>query len=300
MEIAWLEDFIALSSLKIFARAAEARNISQPAFTRRIKNLEYWIGTPLFDRSVHPVKLTPAGELFKSTAHEVIKSLTIAREEARDNASRHGEIIDIVALHTLAISYFPLWISKIERSLGALKIRINAENFSSCVESLLSGSSDFMLCYQHSIVPTMFDDELYPSIKLAEDSLLAVCVADQNGNPKYSINKGESFPHLAYTAECLLGRVTNYVLEKSKLTHCAEFRYENSVSEVLKAACLEGLGVAWLPSAAIKNELEYGSLIRISTDEQESSLSVRLHRSKERSRSEIERLWALASSFKLD
>ncbi len=299
METAWLEDFVALSSVKVFARAAEARNISQPAFTRRIKNLEYWIGTPLFDRSVHPVKLTPAGEAFKSTAHEVIKSLSIAREEARGMASRQGEIIDIVALHTLAISYFPIWITEIERSLGALKIRINAENFSSCVESLLSGSSDFMLCYQHTIVPTMFDDDLYPSIKLAEDRLIAVCAADQNEHPKHDINNGGRFPHLAYTADSLLGRVTNYVLEKSNLTEYAEFRYENSVSEALKAACIEGLGVAWLPAIGIKNELESGKLIKISNDEQETVLSVKLHRAKERSRSEIERLWALASSKKL-
>ncbi|MCC3306378.1 LysR family transcriptional regulator [Sneathiella sp. HT1-7] len=300
MELAWLEDFLALSSLRIFSRAAEARNVSQPAFTRRIKNLEYWIGTPLFDRSVHPVRLTPAGEVFKPTAHEVIKSLSIAKEEARDLASRHGEIIDIVALHTLAISYYPVWISEIERSLGALKVRINAENFSSCVESLLSDSSDFMLCYQHSIVPTTFDDDRYPSIKLAEDRLIAVSAPDAAGNPKHTINSGGNFPYLAYTAESLLGRVTSYVLEKSNLTEYAEFRYENSVSEALKAACVEGLGVAWLPSIGIKNELKDGRLIRISSYDQETSLSVKLHRSIERSRTEIERLWALSSSKKLN
>lgn len=299
MEIAWLEDFLALSSTKVFARAAEARNISQPAFTRRIKNLEYWIGTPLFDRSVHPVILTPAGEVFKSTAHEVVKSLSIAREEARGLASRQGEIINIVALHTLAISFFPVWITDVERSLGSLKIRINAENFSSCMESLLSGASDFMLCYQHSRMPTILDDDRYPSIKLAEDKLIAVCAKDSDGAAKFNINDGEKFPYLAYTAESLLGRITNFVVEKSNLSECAEFKYENSVSEALKAACIEGLGVAWVPSIAVKNELKTGSLVKISTESQETNLSIKLYRSIERSRSEIERLWALASSTKL-
>ena len=40
MEIAWLEDFLALSATLNFSRAAEMRNLTQPTFNRRIKNLE--------------------------------------------------------------------------------------------------------------------------------------------------------------------------------------------------------------------------------------------------------------------
>lgn len=62
MEISWLQDFIALAQTGVFARAAEKRNVTQPAFTRRIKRLEYAIGADLIDRSVHPVVLTQAGQ----------------------------------------------------------------------------------------------------------------------------------------------------------------------------------------------------------------------------------------------
>lgn len=296
MEIAWLEDFLALTSAKVFSRAAEARCISQPAFTRRIKNLENWIGTPLFDRSVHPVELTPAGVVFKSTAHEVIKSLAVAKEEARGTASRHGEIIDIVALHTLAINHFPVWITNVEKSLGSLKVRLNSENFSSCVESLYSGSSDFMLCYRHHTVPSLLDEDRYSSIRLADDKLVAVSASNPDGTAKFSFANNASFPYLGYTDESFLGKASRHVLEKSGMLARAEFKYENSVSEALKAACVSGLGVAWLPCMSIDRELASGSLIKISGDSQEAELTVVLYRSIERSRSEIERLWALASS----
>lgn len=296
MEIAWLEDFVALSSVGVFARAAEARNISQSAFTRRIKNLEYWIGTPLFDRSVHPVVLTPAGQAFKITAHEILNTLFNAREEVRGLVKREGEIVDFVALHTLAISFFPTWITEMERSLGPIKCRVQTENFSGNVEAILSGSSDFMLGYHHPAIPTMVDDARHPAIKVAEDRVIAVSAADPNGAAQFTLAGDARFPYLAYTPDSFLGRISSLIFERSGLMAKAEFRYENSVSEALKAACVQGLGVAWLPELAIRTELESGQLVRISETEHEAKVSIRLYRSMERSRSEIERLWAFASN----
>jgi hypothetical protein len=59
MELDWLEDFLALVEHQHFGRAAEARNVSQPAFSRRIRLLETWLGAPLFNRDTHRVALTP-------------------------------------------------------------------------------------------------------------------------------------------------------------------------------------------------------------------------------------------------
>ena len=37
MDLDWLKDFLALAEQKNFSRAADARNVSQPAFSRRIR-----------------------------------------------------------------------------------------------------------------------------------------------------------------------------------------------------------------------------------------------------------------------
>jgi hypothetical protein len=50
MDIMWLEDFIKLADEGNFSRAAEARNLTQPAFSRRIRALEEWVGATLVDR----------------------------------------------------------------------------------------------------------------------------------------------------------------------------------------------------------------------------------------------------------
>ena len=50
MDLKWIEDFLYLSQYGSFAKAAKARNVTQPAFGRRIKLLEEWLGADLVNR----------------------------------------------------------------------------------------------------------------------------------------------------------------------------------------------------------------------------------------------------------
>lgn len=79
MEIKLLEDLITLSETKNFRRAAQLRHISESAFSRRIKSLEAWAGTPLVKRSAQAVHLTPAGWLLRWKAADVLSCLLSAR-----------------------------------------------------------------------------------------------------------------------------------------------------------------------------------------------------------------------------
>jgi hypothetical protein len=62
MELNWLEDFLTRAERRNFSRAAEARHVTQPAFSRRSQALEAWVGTPLVVRSPQGVALNAAGE----------------------------------------------------------------------------------------------------------------------------------------------------------------------------------------------------------------------------------------------
>src|SRR5471030_856419 len=58
MDSNWLKDFLAVLDEGSFSRAAERRAITQPAFSRRIRALEEWVGASLFDRTTHRIRLT--------------------------------------------------------------------------------------------------------------------------------------------------------------------------------------------------------------------------------------------------
>ena len=61
MEIKWLEDFVTLADTSSFSRAAELRNVTQPAFSRRIKQLEGWLGGNADQPRHHAGRTHPGG-----------------------------------------------------------------------------------------------------------------------------------------------------------------------------------------------------------------------------------------------
>lgn len=298
MEVEWLMDFLELSATLNFSRAAEARHITQSAFSRRIRSLELWLGATLIDRSTYPASLTPAGQLFRPTAEEMVQTLIRSRNECQGRAKPRGKVVSFAALHTLALNFFPTWLGSLEEGLGPLKTRMVADNVHDCIESLVNGTCDLLICYSHPIVPTVVDHERFPSICLAKDLLVPVCMARPDGLPPHDLSGASSaLPYLAYTPDCFLGRLTQTLIDREGGMPFLDFRYENSMSEALKTMALQGYGVAWLPVSAVERELADGRLVVLGHEQYRMSMDIRLYRNAENRSIDIEQLWSRAATL---
>lgn len=76
MDIRHLQCFIAVANLKSFSLASETLNISQPAISKTIKNLENDLNIELFLRSKGTVELTLAGYEFKNRAEKLVEDFS--------------------------------------------------------------------------------------------------------------------------------------------------------------------------------------------------------------------------------
>ena len=188
MELKWLEDFISLANSRNFSKSAEQRNITQPAFSRRIQALENWLGATLVDRSTYPTKLTPAGNAFRETADKVLTLVHDARDEIREREGPGRATISFTALHTITLTFFPRWISEIASLLGPVRTFMNPGNFHDCIGGLIDGRYDLLLCFSHDSVPVPLDPQVYPSIKLAQDRFLPVSATDGRKRPLFRLN----------------------------------------------------------------------------------------------------------------
>ena len=129
MDLVWLEDFLAIAEEGGFSRAAERRNVTQPALSRRIRSLEEWLGTPLFERSTHTLKLTPAGETFRPVAEDVLRRVQLGREEALEVTRLKAETVHFAATHALSQMFFPDWIRRTESARAGAAVQLVAVNF---------------------------------------------------------------------------------------------------------------------------------------------------------------------------
>lgn len=292
MEMNWLEDFLTLSVTRNFSRAAELRNVTQPAFSRRIRNLEYWVGAVLIDRSLFPVGLTQAGEAFRKTAQEALDTLRLGREEAQGLVPRAGEVVSIAASHTIAVSFFGDWHARLQAQIGPVRARVIADHVAGCVEALISGSCELMLSYSSPALPTLAEIGRYPSATLAWERLIPVSAPDQDGRPKHDLTRRTTIPYLCYSSNSYLGRVTAAVVEREGLASQLEFSYECSMSDVLKRGALAGAGIAWIPELAVRDELAAGLLVQSGDERHTAPLAITLFRQPEPTRNEVERIWA--------
>ena len=81
-----LHYFLALAQTRNFTRAAEKMYVTQPAFSRKIAELEEETGCQLIVRKTRPIELTPAGEIFLKWATVLAGDLE-QMEEAMARAS---------------------------------------------------------------------------------------------------------------------------------------------------------------------------------------------------------------------
>lgn len=99
MEMQQVKYFLALSRALNFTRAADAANVSQPALTRAIQQLEHEFGGPLFHRERGNTHLSELGR----TVLPYFEAISSQVQAARDHAMRIKRM-DVAALRIAAMS----------------------------------------------------------------------------------------------------------------------------------------------------------------------------------------------------
>ncbi|MDV7399513.1 LysR substrate-binding domain-containing protein, partial [Arthrospira platensis SPKY1] len=87
---------------------------------------------------------------------------------------------------------------------------------------------------------------------------------------------GHPLPYLAYAPGAYLGRVVDDLLRKAGTPAQLDRLYETDMAEGLKAMALEGHGVAFLPSSAVRRELGAHRLVLAGGD-YTAALDIRLY-----------------------
>ncbi|BDU76061.1 LysR family transcriptional regulator [Mesoterricola sediminis] len=276
MEFTWLDDFLALAETGHFSRAAERRNLTQPAFSRRIQALEDWVGAPLFHRDARPVALTEAGERFRPAAEEALGALARGRTEAREAGGAAAATLRFAATHALSLTFLPAWLHTLEAEVPLGPVRLMADSMEACERILLAGQAHFLLCHHHDRAPSRLDPVECPFRALGTDVLIPVCAPGPGGAPRFpAVPVGSTpAPHLAYGPESGMGRI----LAAAALPAALEPVFTSRVATVLVTAALDGRGLAWLPLSLAREHLEARRLVRAGDTSWDVPMEIRIHR----------------------
>ncbi|SMO70896.1 LysR family transcriptional regulator [Paracoccus laeviglucosivorans] len=127
------------------SRAAAITNMTQPAASRMLSDLERIVGAQLTQRHSRGVSLTPAGERLAERARAMLRDLDVAGREVRDiDRGRVGSVhLGSVSGPSLDL-VLPI-VRGIEQSEPHLRVKIDVGNSDRLSAELLSGQLDLYL-----------------------------------------------------------------------------------------------------------------------------------------------------------
>lgn len=267
MNLTWLEDFLALAATGNFSRAAEERHMTQPAFSRRVRALEEWLGVELFDRSSQPARLTAAGEWLRPQAEELLARVARLPPEARAVAESNATTLRLAATHALSFSFVPGWLQSLEAHTARGPIRLVSDVLQRCEALLAQRQVQFVIAHAPAGARGELDAAGVPSVAIGADLLLPVHAP---GAPERAL--------LGFSDESGLGRIVRQTLGGELAAAGLQAVFTAHLASVLKTMALEARGLAWLPQSLVREELADGRLRLAGPPHWRIPVEIRLYR----------------------
>ncbi len=166
-----LQTLLAVAEYKNFTRAAEELNMTQPAVSHHIKQLEQEVNAPLFIRNKSGLKLTPQGEIVVKYARRM-NALNSKMYSELQNAQKHLSLLRIGITHTSESNFTAAALAKYSNQRGKLKIILFTDTINNLYDMLENYEIDL------AIVDGAYNDSRFSSMLLDTDYLTCVMSVD--------------------------------------------------------------------------------------------------------------------------
>ena len=252
-----METFLTVCRYMNFTRASEILNITQPAVSQHIRFLEKHYNTKLFRYEGKKLRLTGAGEILRNASLTMMHDEQSMQNEMQET-EKEAEI-RFGATRTIGDSVMGSVLEKYLARYPQARIHMEVENTHDLLVRLDEGRIDFAL------VEGFFKKSEYDFQIFSREKYIAVC------SPDYVFQNTPDCIEKLFQERLLLreeGSGTREVLERCLEAHnlsVQDFdkRMEVGSMQTIKELTKAGCGITFLYEAAVRRELEEGSLRQI-------------------------------------
>jgi len=249
-----LEAFVAVARHLSFTRAAEEMNLTQPAVSMQIKQLESQVAQPLFEHMGKKLFLTEAGREVRQYARQVLQQvdnmqagLASLKELERGTLS--------LSVATTAHYFAPKLLSIFYERYPGVEVKLDVTNREALVNQLENNTVDMVVMGRP---PETVDVE---SGAFMENPLVLIAPA---GHP-FAVEKSIQLNRLENEVFLVRekGSGTRKAMEKFFDQHDIRMStgMEVSSDEAIKQSVQAGLGLGIMSRDAVQNEVNLGHLI---------------------------------------
>ena len=272
MRLEWIEDILAVAEHGSFQAACEKRHVSQPAFSRRIRQIELALGVALFDRTARPARLSEHIHDQLDRMRELSAGLRDLSVALRDTEGTRRRRIVIASQHAIAATSTPEIIGRF--SDLDIDTRLRSANRDDCLAQIMTRRADIAFIHDVAGAQEIPGTDFLDIMQIGTEALIPVYAGDQLETLNQSYERGE-LPVIAYPADVFLGQVQRRVIFP-RLTRIGRVRPR--LETALTLAALEfartGFAIAWIPEPLARADIKIGRLFDLSTTLPSTSMTV--------------------------
>lgn len=169
-----LRYFDALAQHGHFGRAAAACNISQPALSLQMKELEDLLGTPLIERGTRQIRLTGLGHAFAERARNILRAVDELDDLARASVLPFSGRLRIGVIPTVAPYLLPAIIKRMTARFAGLDLHPREAVTQKLIDDLIEGRLDIAIVALPVSEPSLEEfplfDEEFVLVRPPEDA----------------------------------------------------------------------------------------------------------------------------------
>jgi molybdate transport repressor ModE-like protein len=133
--------------------AALALNLSQPAASRMVAEMEAEFEAPLCERHARGVRLTPLGAALARHARAVLQQIGEAERELDDLKSGRRGVVSIGAVTGPAFDLLPEAVSRVRAAAPEIELSVRIDSSNVLVRDLMTGALDLALARVPDEIP---------------------------------------------------------------------------------------------------------------------------------------------------
>lgn len=264
MRLEWLEDILAVIETGSFNAAAKKRLLTQPAFSRRVRAIEDYVGVELFDRTHKPIQLRPATEDQYDQISRLAASLRQLVHDLKRGDRTTGNRVVIASQHSLTTALTPSLIQRIQERDPNTYMRLRSANLDECFSLLLSRQADIALVYRPVGEDHPVEGDYLESVTLGQDQLIPVYSTAGRSKLNALFVEG-TFPLIAYPGEVFFGQIMDrLILPRVRNQSVVETKVETALTLAAMELATQGIGVAWVPASLARSRIGDGRLADLS------------------------------------
>ena len=252
-----LKTFLAVAKHGNITRAASEANLAQSSLSDQMQALEEELGVPLFERSRQGVTLTPAGDVLKSYAEEILALNDEAKTAIRAAAGLEKQALAIGTLETIAAEKLAAFLSRFRGTHPDISLTLKIGGSGELQRWLEDGSIDIAFTFDRGEQDGRFQTRL-----VSREPLALIAGRNTRAMPPGNLVDLSRLPFIATETGCVYRRLFDTAFAEADIAAPDIVTQADSVQTIIRLVA-SGAGYGLVPRLAVTSAAESGDVVEL-------------------------------------